>query len=84
MRLFLGSHRTSRSPHLPARILIGQIEDVAGFSQVLSPDGLHNTLSSRGLILETGSHCGNSGQSLHPKDRGVGGASYCRSSLQID
>lgn len=42
------------------------IEAPAGFSHC--PDGL-NTLLSQGWALENDSHCGNSGQKSHSKDR---------------
>lgn len=34
------------------------------------PDGLSHTGLSPGCVLENGSHCGNNGQNVHPKDRG--------------
>ena len=50
--LVLGSCRTSRSPHLPARILEIYIKTLTGFNHVFSPEGLNNTLLSEGCVLE--------------------------------
>ena len=51
IRLVLGSHRTSRSLHLPTSMLKVYIEALAGFSHVLSPDSPIITLVSHGWIL---------------------------------
>lgn len=40
-----------------------------GFCHQFSPCGL-NTVLAQGWVFENGSHCGNSGQSIHSKDRG--------------
>lgn len=39
------------------------------FNHLYHPNGLSNTLRSQGCILGMSSHCGNSGQSVHSKDR---------------
>ena len=59
----------SRSSHLPTRIVKAYIGALTEFSQIYYPDGLNNTFLSQGYILENGSHCGNSGQNIHSKDR---------------
>ena len=51
MRLVVSSCKTSRSPHLPARILKVYIDVLNGFSHIFSPDGLSNTLLSQGYML---------------------------------
>lgn len=67
LRLFLGSHKMSRSSHLPTRILKVYAEALTGFSRIFSPDGLNTTLFSQGGILENGSSCGNTWQNLYSK-----------------
>ena len=51
MRLVLGGCKASRSLHLPTRILKVFIEALMGFSHVLHPDGLNNTLLFQGCVL---------------------------------
>lgn len=70
-RLVVGGCKTSRSPHLPARILKVYLKALTGFSQVWGPEGLNNTLLSQVCILENGSPCENGveGRTLHCKDR---------------
>ena len=70
MRFVLGSCETSRSPHLPARMLKVCVEALTGFSHVYCPDGLNNTLISESCDLENGSHCENVEQNVNSKDRG--------------
>ena len=53
MRLVLGGHKTSRSLHLPARILKVYTEALTGFSHIYHPDDLNSTVLSQGCILET-------------------------------
>ena len=67
-RLALGSQKTSRSRHPPARILEVYTETLTGFSHVHCPDGFNNTLLSQGRVPENSAHCGNSRQSTHYKD----------------
>ena len=71
-RLILGSHKRSRSPQAPARILKVCIELLTKFSHVSSPDGLNSTLLSQGCVLENSSCCGNRRQNVHSKDKGEG------------
>lgn len=59
----------SRFPHPPPRILKVYIEALPGFAHIIRPDGLRSILQSQGCVLENGSHCGNSGQKDHSKDR---------------
>lgn len=82
MRLFLGSHRMSRSPNLPTRIFKVSREALTGFSwcheTIPSRGGLSTTSPSEACVLKKGSHCGRCGQEVHFKDRGGGcGASDC-------
>lgn len=49
MRLVLGSHETSKSPHPPTRIL----RDLKWVQPSVSPDGLNNTSLSQSYVLET-------------------------------
>lgn len=58
MKLVLGSCRTKRFPHLPAKILEVYIEALTGLSYVYHPDGA-NTLLSQGCVL-----------GLHPSSAG--------------
>ena len=71
-RFVLGSFKTSRSSHLPNRILKVDIEALTGFSHVHCPDGLNSTLLPQGCILENSSSCRNSGWNIYSKDRGGG------------
>lgn len=61
VRLTFGGHKMTRSQHPLTRM---------GLSHILSPDGFNNTLLSQGSILENDFHCGNSGESVHSKDKG--------------
>lgn len=61
--------QTSRSHHLPGRILKVYKEASTGFIPIVSPDDLGNTMLSLGCILAIASGVGNSGQNVHPKDR---------------
>lgn len=76
IRLFLGSHRMSRSPNLPTRILKVSRGDLTWFSwcheTILSPGGLSTTSPSEACVLKKGSHCGRCGQEVHFKDGGGG------------
>lgn len=58
--------KTSRSLHLPARILKVSIEALTGLRHVYCTDGLNNTLLSQGCILEHGSHRENC-ENIHPR-----------------
>lgn len=71
-RLVLGSHKTSRSLHTPARILKAYIKALMKFSHIYYPDLLNNSLLSQGYNDDNTSHCGNGEQSVHSKDRRVG------------
>ena len=53
MRLVLGSCKTSKFVHLPARILKVSMEALTGLSHTYHPDGLNNTVLSQGCVLET-------------------------------
>lgn len=68
MKLILGGHKMSRSPHPLARILNIYIEALTGFSLIYSPDGL-NTLLSQGHVLGTALSMGMVSR-VHSKDRG--------------
>ena len=70
--LVLHCCKRKRSTHLPTRILKIYIEVLKGFSHVRHQDGLNNTPLSQGCVLESSSHCWNSGQNVHSKDRGGG------------
>ena len=48
MRLVLGGHKVSRSPHSPARILKVYIEAFTGLSHTYRPGDLSTTLLSQG------------------------------------
>lgn len=52
MRLISGGHKTSRSPHLPTRILKVYIEALPGFSHIYCPEGLNNILFSSSCSFE--------------------------------
>lgn len=68
MKFVFGSHKMSRSR---SRILKFHIEALPSWVQFRHcPDGLNNTLLSQVCILGNNSHCGNSGQRIHSKDRG--------------
>ena len=69
MRLVLGGHRTSGSPHPLARILKAYAGDLTGFSHMDRPDGLANTLLPQGYVPKNNAVCSNSGQNIHSKDR---------------
>lgn len=51
MKRVLGSCKTSRFPHPPAKILKVYIEVLTGLSHVNHPDGPSNTLLSQGCVL---------------------------------
>lgn len=71
-KLVLGGQRGSGTPPAPARIVKVRKEALTGlFRQVCKPGGL-NTLFFQIYVRENGSHCGNSGQDVHFKDRGGG------------
>ena len=72
MRLVIDGPKRSRSPYTLTRILKVYIEALTGFSHITNPDGLNNTVFSQGCILESISHCGNTGQRVHSEDRGGG------------
>ena len=57
---------------MPARIFKVYIEALTGFGHILSPDGLINTMLSRGCVLAKGSNCENSEQNTHSKDKDEG------------
>lgn len=48
VRLILGDHKMSSSPHLLAKILEVYIEDLIGFGHLYHPDGLKDTLLAWG------------------------------------
>lgn len=75
MRLVLDNSRTSRSPHLPTRILKVYRETLTAFSPIHHPDGLNCTLLSQGCLLENDTHCGNSEQYVFQRQRREWGAS---------
>lgn len=63
MRLVLSSRKTSRSPHLPTRILKKKnkvyVEALMGFSLMYCTDGPNDILLSQVQVLENSSGCGN-------------------------
>lgn len=63
--LVLGGHKMSRSPHRPTRILRVYIEVLIGFNPIFSSGGVNHSLLSQVFILETESHCRNSGQNVY-------------------
>lgn len=58
--------KTSRSLHLPTRILKVSIEALTGLSHVYCTDGLNNTLLSQSYVLEHGSRRENC-ENIHPR-----------------
>ena len=71
-RLVLGGHKTSRTPHLPARILQVYRETLTGFSHVHSTGKL-NTFVFQDWILGAAAGSRKGKQNTESKDRGVGG-----------
>lgn len=65
----MGRYKVNRPPYLPARILKFDIEALLGFSHVVSPDGLNNTLISQDCILETSPTTGTMGRIYIPRTR---------------
>lgn len=65
-RLSWVGSKTSRSLHLPARILKVSIEALTGLSHVYCTDGLNNTLLSQSYVLEHGSRRENC-ENIHPR-----------------
>lgn len=63
----MGRYKVNRPPYLPARILKFDIEALLGFSHVVSPDGLNNTLISQDCILETSPTTGTMGRIYIPR-----------------
>lgn len=55
-RLVSGSHKTSRSPHLPARILKVYIESLTVVNHIYYLDALNNIILSQRFVLENGKH----------------------------
>lgn len=66
-RLALGSCKMNRSPLLSTKVLRIYIEALMGLNHMNCPDGFSSTLLSQDCVLENGSHCGNSGWSVHSK-----------------
>lgn len=66
MRLALNGCKTSRSLHMPVRILKVYIKAFIGFSHVFSPDSL-NILLSQGYVLETAPSVGMVGGTYIPR-----------------
>lgn len=66
-RLVLGSCKMNRSPLLSTKVLRIYIEALMGLNHMNCPDGFSSTLLSQDCVLENGSHCGNSGWSVHSK-----------------
>ena len=62
MRLVLDYLRTSKSPHLRARILKDYIVALTGFGHITSTDDLNNTLLSQGCGLGTAPTVGVAGR----------------------
>lgn len=71
-KLILGGHKTSRSLFPPTKTLKVYIEALTGFSHVYHSNGLNNSMSFQGCVLENGSGCGNGGQKTYSKDRAGG------------
>lgn len=69
LRLVLGSHTMSRSPHCPAKILKVLTEALMRFSHMFSLGGLNDSLLSQGSVLGTPSGVGKAGRMLAPRTR---------------
>lgn len=63
----LGSYKTSRSQHPPARILKVYNEALMGFSHMHHPDGLHTTLLFQGCVLGAGPTVGTGNRPRSPR-----------------
>lgn len=73
-RLVLGSHRMNRSSSALAIILKVYIKTLTGFSHILGPDGLNNTLLSGCFVFETALSVETVGERYIPRT-GEGGRS---------
>ena len=76
----MGRYKVNRPPYLPARILKFDIEALLGFSHVVSPDGLNNTLISQDCILETSPTTGTMGRIYITRTGIACGGSDCQDS----
>lgn len=84
-RLVLSSHKVSRSPHPPARILKFTQRPQQDPVHISSPDGLNNTLLSQSCILEMAPSAGTVGNTYIPNIlEGTRSLQLPRSSLSVN